>query len=84
MERPATASAASLSASGSVGWAWQVRARSSLEALKAIAVAASAIRSPARAENMEFVEIVTALSKILWVSPAVVAEILRKAEEVKK
>lgn len=34
--------------------------------------------------HAEFVKIVTDLSKILWVSPAVVAEILTKAGEVKK
>lgn len=32
----------------------------------------------------EFVKLVSDLSKILWVSPGVVAEILRKGEEVKK
>lgn len=34
--------------------------------------------------HAEFVKMVTDLSKILWVSPAVVAEIFTKAEEVKK
>ena len=39
--RLSTASAASLTASGSVGWAWQVRAMSSAEAPNSMAIAAS-------------------------------------------
>src|SRR5438876_330887 len=46
--RPSTASAASRSASARVGWAWQVRAMSSLLAPNSIAATASAMRSPAR------------------------------------
>lgn len=41
------ASAASLTASDSVGWAWQVRARSSAAPANSINTAASAISSPA-------------------------------------
>ena len=43
-----TASAASLTTSDSVGWAWQVRARSSALAENSIATAASAISSDTR------------------------------------
>ena len=50
--RPSTARAASLTASASVGWAWQVRAMSSLLAPNSMATAASAIRSPARGPRM--------------------------------
>src|SRR5665647_2906915 len=50
MARLATAMAASLTASGSVGCAWQVRAMSSAEAPNSMASAASAIMLPASAQ----------------------------------
>jgi hypothetical protein len=50
--RPSTARAASRSASARVGWAWQVRAMSSLLAPNSMAAAASAMRSPARSPRM--------------------------------
>src|SRR6201985_3647183 len=49
MARLPTASAASLTASERVGWAWQVRARSSAEPPNSINTAASWIISPASA-----------------------------------
>ena len=52
MARFSTAIAASFTASDSVGWAWQVRARSSDEPPNSIGTAASAIRSPASAPMM--------------------------------
>src|SRR5205085_4344035 len=45
--RPPTARADSFTASARVGWAWQARATSSLLAPNSIALAHSAIRSPA-------------------------------------
>ena len=50
--RLATASAASLTASLNVGWAWQVRAMSSDEAPNSMAIAASAIRVSASGPRM--------------------------------
>src|ERR1700689_4626800 len=50
--RLATASAASLIASVSVGWAWQVRAMSSDEAPNSMAMAASPIMLPASGPRM--------------------------------
>src|SRR3954454_23060271 len=52
MARLPTASAASLTASERVGWAWQVRARSSAEPPNSISTAASWIISPASAPTM--------------------------------
>ena len=49
---PWVASAASLIASSSVGWGWQLRARSSEDAPNSIASAASAIIVPASAPMM--------------------------------
>src|ERR1700683_1742065 len=50
--RLATASAASLTASLTVGWAWQVRAMSSAEAPNSMAIAASAIMVSASGPRM--------------------------------
>src|SRR5438105_2376421 len=52
IDRFSTAMAASLTASVSVGWAWQVRAMSSDEAPNSIATAASAIMLPASGPRM--------------------------------
>ena len=52
MARPSTASAASFTASLSVGWAWQMRATSSAEAPNSIAVTISAISVPASGPMM--------------------------------
>ena len=79
--RPATASAASLTASGKVGCAWQVRAMSSAEAPNSTARVSSAISVPASGPRMctPSTRSVLASARILTkpsVSPVVRARLL--------
>ena len=67
--RPSTARAASRRASERVGWAWQVRAMSSLVAPNSMAAAASAIMSPARGPRM-----CTPRTRSVWASARIFTE----------
>src|SRR5262245_41969420 len=84
MLRLATAMAASLTASVRVGWAWQVRARSSAEPENSMITAASAIISLAWAAMMctPRMRSVAASARILT-NPSVVLLILARALAVK-
>src|ERR1700685_322704 len=82
--RLATASGASLIASVSVGWAWQVRAMSSDEAPNSMAMAASPIMLPASGPRMCTPSTLSVLASArIFTKPSVVRFTLARALAVK-